>query len=472
MSGFSSTPMARSFGAAPQFAKPVQFLHPPTGRKYRVFGNVIEEFVPDVYSDPRRMVFSIGSGNHAKSFLTEREGRLYQAPVTFYTQAGNWDMSPGYGGQQHAGFTRLVTPDCLYCHTNAASPPAAIGCERCHGPVERHLREPGKAILNPAKLPPRLRDEVCEQCHLLGAARVVHRGKKLSDYEAGQPLNQVLAAFGYDAGTQPRVTGHPEQLKRSRCWQQSGDRLWCGSCHEVHRPTPPAQRAALYRARCLSCHKAENCTRPPDAKTDCAECHMPKTAVAESAHVALTNHEIRRRPEAAAASGTVAALKPLLPLLDDRVAANRALGFAYLDVAGSTGRPEFVNAALEVLQPLSEALATDAEFWENMAEALLRLGENAKAEAAFQRTLALRPTSPAALYGLGFLRQASGRLPEAVELYRRAVRADPAMADAWRNLAAALVSLNQSAAAKEALDAALRLEPGNLALRRARSQLK
>jgi hypothetical protein len=36
----------------------------------------------------------------------------------------------------------------------------------------------------------------------------------------------------------------------------------------------------------------------------------------------------------------------------------------------------------------------------------------------------------------------------------------------------ALVSLNQSVAAKDPLDVALRLEPGNLAVRRARSQIK
>ena len=124
--GFRRTAMARSLApislrAAPEFQTPVQFSHPRTGSHFRVFrkgpDSVIEEFLPasagDLsYSDLRKVSFTIGSGNHARSYLVERAGRLYEAPVSYYTQIGSWDMSPGYDTAARTGFTRKITADC------------------------------------------------------------------------------------------------------------------------------------------------------------------------------------------------------------------------------------------------------------------------------------------------------------------------------------------------------------------------
>ena len=127
---FLSTPMARSMARSsrvntPEFDKPVQFLHPKTGRRYRIFrgkgDSLIEEFFVNregatVYSDLRRVVYTIGSGNHARSYLVTRSGTLYEAPVTFYTGTHRWDMSPGYDTSVPVGFTRRITGNCLFCH--------------------------------------------------------------------------------------------------------------------------------------------------------------------------------------------------------------------------------------------------------------------------------------------------------------------------------------------------------------------
>src|SRR5262245_29468314 len=118
---FQQTAMGRSLQIVNSATAPVQFLHPKTGRRYRVFNRQsklwIEEFFLDggrvVYSDVRSARYAIGSGHHARSFLVERSGRLYQAPVTFYAQAGRWDMSPGFDTKNYVGFTRRVTADCL-----------------------------------------------------------------------------------------------------------------------------------------------------------------------------------------------------------------------------------------------------------------------------------------------------------------------------------------------------------------------
>jgi hypothetical protein len=373
---FVRSPMGRSLQSTgtSEFSKPVRFVHAKTGRQYRISldrgQRLIEESVQDQYSDSRAVRYSIGSGNHARSYLIEKSGRLYQAPVTYFTRAGRWDMSPGYDTDHYVGFTRRVTANCLFCHagrldTQAAFAEMPIGCERCHGPGQQHIAKAGRAIVNPAKLSPELRDQVCEQCHLFGAARVLQLGKSLSDYRPGQPLKAILAVYGWDtaATSKASVTGHPEEMKQSVCWQKSGKGLWCGSCHEVHGGTSRAS----YRAKCLTCHAQNACVY---RENDCVACHMPKRPVVESAHVAFTDHRIQRRPKIEPVIEEIK-LRSILPELDDPIAATRNLGFAYAEVAGSTGKQEFFGRVVELLRPLIGTKVTDAAFWQTLGEAHL-----------------------------------------------------------------------------------------------------
>jgi hypothetical protein len=477
---------------APEFRQPAQFLHPKTGRRYRVFlkegAAVIEEFLLDasrkiVYSDLRPVSYAIGSGNHARSFLVQRSGHFYQAPVTYFTQAGRWDMSPGYDVEHYVGFTRRVTADCLFCHAGRVKAlnragdlfdgrrpfeETAIGCERCHGPGKLHVTQPGKSIVNPAKLEPPARDQVCEQCHLFGAARVPLR----AGYEAGGKLGDHLAIYAYDApkSDSPSVTSHPEEMKQSACWQESNGKLWCGSCHQIHSNVPAIERSSFYRARCFSCHSTEACKRPRQAigiahaENDCVACHMPKRQVVESAHVTFTDHRIVRKPQTnRPAPVATDKLKLVVPAeLDNPIAATRNLGFAYAQLASSTGRMEFNARAAGLLRPLAGTEAEDAEFWEILGAAHLELGELEKSEEAFRKALEKDSRSAVAHYSLGYLLQRRGNPGEAADAYRSALELDPEKAEALSNLAAAYFELGKDREAMIALDTALRLEPGNL----------
>src|SRR5262249_23790843 len=258
---FQQTAMGRSLQIVNSAAAPVQFLHPKTGRRYHVFNRQsklwIEEFFLDggrvVYSDVRSARYAIESGHHAGAFLVGRWGRLYQAPVTFYAQAGRWDMSPGFDTKTYVGFTRRVTADCLFCHAgrmnaqNQAIAEIAIDCERCHGPGKQHPAQSGNAIVNPARLSSELRDQVCEQCHLFGAARVPQPGKSVWDYQPGKPLGDVVAIYDYAASNTntPAVASHPLEMRQSACRLKSQGRMWCGTCHEVHRPLRSTETAAF-----------------------------------------------------------------------------------------------------------------------------------------------------------------------------------------------------------------------------------
>ncbi len=156
--------------------------------------------------------WAIGSGMKGRSYLTEQDGYLLQTPISWFAptrpfpptgkgRVEGWDLSPGFGPAVLAG--RLVPASCLVCHANRVredadhpdrfEPPVfegcAIGCERCHGPGELHVRREGaNTIINPAKLSPDLRDAVCEQCHLEGEARVLRAGRGLQDFRPGLPL--------------------------------------------------------------------------------------------------------------------------------------------------------------------------------------------------------------------------------------------------------------------------------------------
>lgn len=477
---FQGSPMGRSFqrvsGVGAEFQAPVQFVHVATGRRYRVFRQgdapMIEEFVANAYADSRRVAYGIGSGSHARSFLAEWDGRYFQAPVTYYARTKRWEMSPGYDNDRYVGFSREVTASCLYCHTDGGSRPAAIGCERCHGPVLSHLARPSNAIVNPGKLVAAQRQQVCDQCHLMAAARVVQPGKSLSNYRAGDRLEDTLSIYGFDTEVRQtaRVTGHPEQMRRSRCYRESGDRMWCGTCHDVH-----ATAVTNYRQKCLGCHQVKDCPRQPAGDSSCVGCHMPKLAVAESAHVTFTDHEIVRKPAPRTgpkAETVFVDLKPLLTAKGDYTVELRNYGFASLDAAGSTGRSEYLQRAVETLETIVETRLADGPFWVNLGEGYLQLRQFEKAEAAFRRAVELDPKSAGAQYGLGYLLQSRRAVAEALEAYGKAVALDPQKREAWANMASGYLALGKTAEAASALENALRLEPGNLAWRSALQKMR
>jgi hypothetical protein len=108
-----------------------------------------------IFQDKMEVHYAIGSGNHGHSFLTlDSDGYLFQTPISWFGKKQQfWDVSPGFSKFHR----RPVTADCMYCHADRAVPredyknrflvPSGgwqgIGCERCHGPGEKHILSPG-----------------------------------------------------------------------------------------------------------------------------------------------------------------------------------------------------------------------------------------------------------------------------------------------------------------------------------------
>lgn len=388
-----------------------------------------------------RVDYVIGSGNHASGYLVDIGSHLFQSPVAFYTRRQSYDLAPGYENVPDPDFTRPVSEECVFCHSGTALdvagtlnqyrspifPAEAITCERCHGPVEKHLEEPrAGTIINPAKLEPAARDSVCEQCHLFGAARVPNPGKMLSDFMPGQRLEDTFTVYRNalppDAPSGAfKVISHVEQLALSACARNSGGRLWCGTCHDPHdKPTEPVQ---YYRARCLTCHAANFSAAHPGRDTNCLGCHMPRRNAQDGGHTVFTDHRIQRRPGTQAdlpAGVGITAWREPPPGLQ-----KRNLGIALIDVGMQRRSSAFIIQGYRMLTEVQRKFTNDSDFFKWIGEALLVGKQTNDAKLALERALQLDPDSPVTEASAASPYMQEGDAERAMAHLQRAVALDP-----------------------------------------------
>lgn len=438
--------------------------------------------------------YVLGSGTRGASFLVDHDGYLFESPATWYGQQQRWDLSPGYA-EKNAHFERPITAACLSCHANQIdhvkgtdnrySPPTfrghAIGCERCHGAGELHVKQPlpspldGPNIVNPRHLEPSLRESVCQQCHLIGVKNVERRGFELSDYRPGLPLHRFESVFVRPPGLAKdnRNSGHVEQMHESRCFRASRGELGCISCHDPHKLPPPQEKVSYYRDRCLACHADKGCTLEPasrrsvSAEDSCIACHMPRVSTTDIPHLATTRHDIPRHREAhdepspdertSRPDGTPLVLfHRNLMSPEEQAATNRDLGLV-LCLMGKKGAFE----ALPLLEAALAAHPDDVEAWEAKGYSCATLGRAEVGLAAFEKALGLAPRRESTLVGAGFFADRLGRGDQAISYFQRAIAVDP-----WRSdyHAAAALPLLEAGRVKEATEAcrrALHLNPAN-----------
>ena len=209
-------------GSGPFHENPKQaaFRDTSTGAQYRVSesGKGYRLDFERTASGSRNLGWFVGSGRVARSYIFALDGFLFQSPLSYYSLSGKWDLSPGYETMED-GFNRPISSGCISCHSGRPQPvmnrpglfrnPAflelGIGCENCHGPGQIHVSERSRglavkgnfdnSIVNPARLPARLAEDICMGCHQDGDARVLQPGKDYTDFRPGTPLNDIFALF-------------------------------------------------------------------------------------------------------------------------------------------------------------------------------------------------------------------------------------------------------------------------------------
>jgi hypothetical protein len=467
-----------------------------------------------VYQSDMPIDYVLGSGTRGYSYLTDRDGFVFESPISWFSQKQIWDLSPGFAVAVRAG--RPVLAMCLFCHANRARPrdgyinryeePVfegyAIGCERCHGPGARHVEDPGQkdprtgadyTIVNPRHLEPDLRAAVCEQCHLAGEARVVHRGHSPYDFRPGLPLEAFLSI--YVRATKPdaekQAVNHVEQMYQSRCFVQSSEKpeagkrkLGCTSCHDPHQHVGAEQRIAYYRQRCLECHGDLGCsvpletrrlTRPDDS---CIDCHMPRYPAADIAHTAATDHRILRHvkkdaPITTRESRREGAIRPFHPPRADlsEQQRERDLGIALAHtmvqdlVQRKAPSPDVAGQALGLLEAAGRNDPEDWQAWEARAEVLALLNRRAEALAAYEAVLARAPNREGSLMGAAMLAHNQQLWEPALAYWRRAVAENPWQPLYRANLGQILADRKAWEEARPQCEAWVRLDPASIEAR-------
>jgi hypothetical protein len=440
VAGYAKTGMARSLAPIGS-AVPVPdgaFEHALSQTKFTIHSTasgMTQGLARKDELEKQRAAFVIGSGNHAFGYLTQVGDHIFQSPLAYYTGRRVWDVAPGYEEDRQPDFSRPVSAECLFCHSGKPLPVSdslnryqpgvfgayAITCERCHGDATAHLKRPiAGSILNPSKLMGAVRSSVCEQCHLTGEIRIPNPGKSITDFKAGQTLEEDYTTYvaAQSGGQGIKVVSHAEQLALSKCAIKSGDRLWCGTCHNPH--DQPAEPAAYYRERCLSCHAA-TLTKGHAAERDCVACHMPKLAAKDGGHTAFTNHRIARDSgsfsDAAQADTLTAWRKPETGLRE------RNLALALVATGLQNQSSTEVIRGYRMLNRIEKDFPNDVETLTTLGNVLMKGKQPAEALKRFEKVIALKPgyapyyvNAAAALMGTDQPADAISQLRKALEL--------------------------------------------------------
>src|SRR5258708_26697704 len=91
---------------------PGSFRHGPSGVRYDIDTSGQVSFSRGTTKGERHLDYYIGSGVAGRSFLYARDGFLFEAPITWYTQTGKWDVSPGYERDTVSRWNRAIEPSC------------------------------------------------------------------------------------------------------------------------------------------------------------------------------------------------------------------------------------------------------------------------------------------------------------------------------------------------------------------------
>ncbi len=357
---YEQTPMARSTRPVDGKVPPGTFRHAPSNTTYTITTSGQVQMRRGNTTESQHFDYVVGSGAEGLTYLISKAGFLFQAPITWYRRTNRWDASPGYQNDATMAWDRPIEPSCLMCHSSQVTPvygtlnkyvappfrQNGVACERCHGPGSEHIATAGSAsrtpMVVPSKLDPERRDDVCRQCHLMGEARIPRPGHIFGEYRAGARLADYVAYFVMDDPNGPalRTTSHIEKLNASRCKLASGNKLWCGTCHDTH--STPDDPETWYRSKCQTCHEPQTCGRGDN----CIACHMPKSQATDAGHGAFTDHSIPRRPAArpAPAASAVWRLKPF----SNADQSDRELAQAYAELYTRTRDERHKSEALRL----------------------------------------------------------------------------------------------------------------------------
>jgi tetratricopeptide (TPR) repeat protein len=495
-----------------QPSNPTQLVHQQ--RYLDQQGNSIGDIIEPI-------AFAMGSGQKGRAYFILKDHMLFQSPIGWYTAKNCWDLSPGYSPEAHPGFQRRIDNSCLYCHagrvdtkndlqyTQQVFHEAIIGCERCHGPGEKHIQfhhnqktndlagNTNQAqldpICNPADLSPNAREDVCNQCHLQAEQVIPRFGRKFYDFRPGDRLDDVFVVFAGnsrpDSRTQDvrhnvRAVSHVEQMRESRCYQAAPQKMGCTSCHDPHSVPNESERIQLYRTSCLKCHTDQSCAlaaqdrRQKSSEDSCIDCHMPRADLSNVPHTIQTDHRILRNPKKETQNNKSIKAWTVVDGAQERLPdweISRARGLTMMTNALKKRDPAMAIKAREYLMPKDpnlppddnalepnqalEALANDPESLSAIASSYWLEGLYAVARPFWEKTLELDPYHETALSGLIQMDLDANDLQSSERYALQLTKTAPAEATHWVQLATIYWKMKRYSDAIKAGETAVKLAP-------------
>ncbi len=459
----------------------------------------------------RTMDYVVGSGTAARTYLSQENGRLYELPLTWYTEAagterdssavpgGHWALSPGYDAFNNR-FDRTVPERCMACHNGTseavpfsdgkyASLASGIGCEQCHGPgalhAEARLENPEApdsvdvTIVNPKHLSLDLRLDVCQQCHLSGEVTVLREGETATSYRPSRPLSAHRATYALAEADPNRVNviSHADRMKASACFIQSGQAgtgptsspggaMDCVTCHNPHEDFRD-KGPEYFNQTCQTCHEpAVLQASMPSAEAraqhavsaNCFSCHMPKVQAADAPHASFTDHKIRVVRDDQI-TGVTASGGDLIPYSADDGDGSVYEGMAYVVYGRQSGGPAALRRGADLLAAALGDTQDAGEAQFLLGFARLQMGQAQLALVPLRAAVAAG-ANPERLNALAQAIEAAGQpAPEAEALYRQAVQIQPAAARIRVNLGRLLESQSRLPDAVAEYRAAIAEEP-------------
>ncbi len=462
---FSKTSMAHASGPAMENQIPGDFVHQPSGIHYRIYPEndrlwlSFEKSGDPAVKGKRELLYFIGSGRRGRTYLFSTDKFLFESPVNWYPNKGGWDMAPAYTNAREMPLNLPTFTSCLHCHVSEMQEPlkgtenryptppfthAGVSCERCHGPGKTHVA--GGPIVNPAKLTPQRRDDVCMQCHMEGKVAIERPGRHIYNFRPGEDLSDYTRYFvlAEDRGAPSGAVSQVEALSQSICKKKTGDSMSCTSCHNPHYSPSAAERTVYYRGKCLACHGGSFAEKHHPTEKDCTSCHMPAAVSSDIVHTQVTDHRIPRRPVGIKSQVTNDAMPRLIlfPPRRDREQDTRDLALAWASLAAQ-GIQSAASQAERLLKKATEDSPNDPAILSALAYFVQRRGDTNAARALYSKALSADPDSVDAATNLGVIDAMEGDINAAIPLWDSAFKRAPARSSIGMNLAKTFCAARQ-----------------------------